>query len=839
MSLNPINSLNTNTTALSDSPLLGGTSAAQNTPSSPVSGPQFSAFFERMMHPSFAQDHKNNPPTTSLSAPVLGANLTEVGNTGMLNSTPGSLGGLPFANFLGGTDLSALSGTSAFGDLGHSSQPQAFAPAHNSGFGADSASLGTSSAWGSTSRSPSPPSTHTSVNRSQTHEARTTRADDEHSAPSARRSQSNDNTSTQDNHSRQDANSTSSTNSAATAQSTNAHEHLQRREQSSRPGGEPNPKTSAAVDQDPNAPKPASTLGGISTADSTTPDGVDPLASANTEQPNPAASSRLTLATMALEQQRLQNATSSLPIANASVTSEASSPDSAQNNDSALGTDLSGVDSRGTNALKTVALGNNAQIITASSDAPNEKSLADFARSMGFDEGAISELFGPDANALMLNAAALQAGQLNSSAMNAGALNTVTSAANALANQTSTPGLTLTTNAASLATLTLNSSASANDNTLTAAQTAASAAMLTSNSLGTALNPLSHLPVSGQNGSVLTSPALALNNPIAAALSGNGSSSLLQANASTTLGTNPAITTLSDMSDLMEQAGINTAEAKIAFSAQTMASSRMSGAMASNATNPASTLSVLNMAGSNLSSAAIETLQTAFNQLNGKGAFSTEDSKAFDVGLGATANPAGVDSTPGVVATLDLSGQSTQNGGSNSANSGNPTASNANATSQNPLNMADTYEQLSNQLANELSKRMNDQISQGQWKMKFALKPSSLGIVDISLEMKDGKLAAVLQSDNALTQNLLQHGSQQLKDNLSVLGLNQASVLVGQGSGGGASAQGQGSANDGHNPFANNSQNASSVNDLTQASSTVADAPITGNSNNALLDTFV
>jgi hypothetical protein len=546
---------------------------------------------------------------------------------------------------------------------------------------------------------------------------------------------------------------------------------------------------------------------------------------------------------MALEQQRLQNATipSTTPATSpeTSVASGASTIDSAQNNDIALTSGPSGVDNPAANALKTVALGNNAQIITASSDAPNEKSLADFARSMGFDEGAISELFGPDANALMLNAAALQAGQLNTNAMNAGALNSVASAANAMANPSSTPGLTLTTNAASLATLTLNTSASASDNALTPAQTAASAAMLTSNSLGTALNPLSHLPVSGQNDSVLSSPTLALNNPIAAALSGNGTSSLLQANASTTLGNHPAITTLSDMSDMMEQAGINTAEAKIAFSAQTMASSRMSGAMASNATNPASTLSVLNMAGSNLSSAAIETLQTAFNQLNGKGAFSTEDSKAFDVGLGAATHPAGVDSTPGVVATLDLSGQSTQNGGSNSANSGNPTASNANVLSQNPLNMAETYEQLSNQLANELSQRMNDQISQGQWKMKFALKPSSLGVVDISLEMKDGKLAAVLQSDNALTQNLLQHGSQQLKDNLSVLGLNQASVLVGQGSGGGASAQGQGSTNDGHNPFANNSQNASSVNDLTQASSTVADAPITGNSNNALLDTFV
>ena len=494
--------------------------------------------------------------------------------------------------------------------------------------------------------------------------------------------------------------------------------------------------------------------------------------------------------------------------------------------------------STGSNPLITVALGDNTQIVTVSSDAPNEKSLADFARSMGFDESAISELFGPDANALMLNAAALQAGPLNTSTLNTG-----TNAAAALSANSVKAGLTLTTNADSLATLTLSAGASSSANTLASAQTANSAAMLTSNSLGTALNPLSHLPVSSQATGALGNTPVALSNPLSAGMGANGLNNLLQSSAGSPLVTNPinptnpntANTAISDMNDLLEQAGVNTLEAKISFSTQAATSSRLNSTMSGNA---ASTLSVLNMAGSNLSSSAIETLQTAFNQLNGKGTFSTGDTKAFDLALGTTAALAGNDPSLAVGATLDLSGQGAQSGAGSNANTGSPIPSDASALSQNPLNMADTYEQLSNQLASELSKRMNDQIAQGQWKMKFALKPSSLGAVDVSLEMKDGKLAAVLQSDNALTQNLLQHGSQQLKDNLSVLGLNHASVQIGQGSAGGSHAQGQGSGNEGQNPFANNSQNASSVNDLTQDSSTVADAPITGKSNDALLDTF-
>jgi flagellar hook-length control protein FliK len=106
---------------------------------------------------------------------------------------------------------------------------------------------------------------------------------------------------------------------------------------------------------------------------------------------------------------------------------------------------------------------------------------------------------------------------------------------------------------------------------------------------------------------------------------------------------------------------------------------------------------------------------------------------------------------------------------------------NAMSTTAQATHMAETYEKLSDKLATELAARLHQQISDGQWKMKFALKPASLGAVDIQLEMRDGKLAALFQADNALTQDLLQNGSQRLKDALHNLGMTQTSVQVGQG----------------------------------------------------------
>lgn len=109
-----------------------------------------------------------------------------------------------------------------------------------------------------------------------------------------------------------------------------------------------------------------------------------------------------------------------------------------------------------------------------------------------------------------------------------------------------------------------------------------------------------------------------------------------------------------------------------------------------------------------------------------------------------------------------------------------PTSTSAAQTLKNHPDMAQTFEKLSQKLATELASRMNDQLNAGEWKMKFALKPASLGLVDVQLEMRDGQLSAQFQAENGLTKDLIQNGSARLKEALAELGMNNAYVSVGQ-----------------------------------------------------------
>ncbi len=106
----------------------------------------------------------------------------------------------------------------------------------------------------------------------------------------------------------------------------------------------------------------------------------------------------------------------------------------------------------------------------------------------------------------------------------------------------------------------------------------------------------------------------------------------------------------------------------------------------------------------------------------------------------------------------------------------------ANAAPTGP-NMGEVYDQLSDKMATEMAARMHKQLSDGEWKMKFALRPSNLGGVEIQLEMKDGKLDAVFRADNPLTRDLLQNSSQRLREALGNFGINAGQVNVGQGGG--------------------------------------------------------
>ena len=117
---------------------------------------------------------------------------------------------------------------------------------------------------------------------------------------------------------------------------------------------------------------------------------------------------------------------------------------------------------------------------------------------------------------------------------------------------------------------------------------------------------------------------------------------------------------------------------------------------------------------------------------------------------------------------------------SRSNNAVNAAAANAAPTG---ANMSEVYDQLSDKMATEMAARMHKQLSDGEWKMKFALRPSNLGGVEIQLEMKDGKLDAVFRADNPLTRDLLQNSSQRLREALGNFGINAGQVNVGQGGG--------------------------------------------------------
>ena len=168
---------------------------------------------------------------------------------------------------------------------------------------------------------------------------------------------------------------------------------------------------------------------------------------------------------------------------------------------------------------------------------------------------------------------------------------------------------------------------------------------------------------------------------------------------------------------------------------------------------PVSTLAVLSMMDAQLRSEDIESLKNEFDAIGPLGSAS---------------------STLNEVAAAPLPGLPNRNSANHAAS---PVAQ---AFANNP-DMAQTYDKLSQKLTTELAARMHEKLNAGEWKMKFALKPASLGLVDVQLEMKDGKLSAHFQSDTNLTQDLLQNGSQRLKDALADLGMNNASVFVAQG----------------------------------------------------------
>lgn len=91
---------------------------------------------------------------------------------------------------------------------------------------------------------------------------------------------------------------------------------------------------------------------------------------------------------------------------------------------------------------------------------------------------------------------------------------------------------------------------------------------------------------------------------------------------------------------------------------------------------------------------------------------------------------------------------------------------------------AEQYQQLADRMGQVLAQRLQQQIDRGEWSLRLRLNPAELGQIDVQLDMQQGGLNAVFQTDNPLTRDLIQQGSGRLKEGLAQSGMTVATVLV-------------------------------------------------------------
>lgn len=104
-----------------------------------------------------------------------------------------------------------------------------------------------------------------------------------------------------------------------------------------------------------------------------------------------------------------------------------------------------------------------------------------------------------------------------------------------------------------------------------------------------------------------------------------------------------------------------------------------------------------------------------------------------------------------------------------------PTApSESAARSENIQNLAD-------KMGYAIGQRILSEMEKGQWHLKLQLRPATLGHIEIEMKMRSGEFDAIFTSPNSLTRDLLQDGMAKLKDTLSQMGMDVASIHVQDG----------------------------------------------------------
>ena len=94
------------------------------------------------------------------------------------------------------------------------------------------------------------------------------------------------------------------------------------------------------------------------------------------------------------------------------------------------------------------------------------------------------------------------------------------------------------------------------------------------------------------------------------------------------------------------------------------------------------------------------------------------------------------------------------------------------------LKRQEQFQQMAQRLGETLAKRITEQISRGAWRVQIALKPASLGSIEISLNLRGREIEASFHASQAFTRELLSESLPKLKENLEKAGMNVADMNI-------------------------------------------------------------
>lgn len=94
---------------------------------------------------------------------------------------------------------------------------------------------------------------------------------------------------------------------------------------------------------------------------------------------------------------------------------------------------------------------------------------------------------------------------------------------------------------------------------------------------------------------------------------------------------------------------------------------------------------------------------------------------------------------------------------------------------------SENIQNLAEKMGQAVGQRMLSEMEKGQWHLKLQLRPATLGHIEVEMRMRSGEFDAVFTAPNPITRDLLQDGMAKLKETLAQMGMDVASVYVGNG----------------------------------------------------------